>query len=43
MGLIKNGYHKSNTKVMIEVRKQLRPAQVAKLPFVPSKFYRGNK
>ena len=40
MGLIKNGYHKSGTKVGIKVRKGVRKAEVSKMPFVPSKFYR---
>lgn len=40
MGLIKNGYHKSGTKVGVKVRKGVRKAEVAKVPFVPNKFYR---
>lgn len=40
MGLIKNGYHKSGTKVGVKVRKSVRKAEVAKMPFVPNKFYR---
>lgn len=43
MALIKNGYHKKDTKVQVEVRQKLRPAQIAKLPFVPNKFYRGKQ
>lgn len=40
MGLIKNGYHKKGTKVGVKVRKGIRKAEVAKMPFVESKFYR---
>ena len=40
MGLIKNGYHKRGTKVGIEVRKNVRKAEVTKMPFVEAKFYR---
>ena len=40
MGLIKNGYHKRGTEVGIKVRKSVRKAEVAKMPFVESKFYR---
>jgi aminomethyltransferase len=40
MGLIKNGYHKRGTKVGVKVRKSVRKAEVAKMPFVENKFYR---
>jgi len=40
MGLIKNGFHKKGTKVGVKVRKGVRKAEVAKMPFVDSKFYR---
>lgn len=40
MGLIKNGYHKSGTKVGVQVRKSVRQAEVSKMPFVSNKFYR---
>ncbi|KAK5957179.1 Aminomethyltransferase, mitochondrial [Knufia fluminis] len=40
MGLIKNGYHKSGTKVGVKVRKGVRKAEVSRMPFVPNKFYR---
>jgi aminomethyltransferase len=39
-GLIKNGYHMKCTKFGIKVRKDVRKAEVAKMPFVESKFYR---
>jgi aminomethyltransferase len=41
MGLVKNGWHKKGTKVGIKVRKNVRQAEVAKMPFVENKFYRG--
>lgn len=41
MGLVKNGWHKTGTKLGIKVRKNIRQAEVAKMPFVESKFYRG--
>ena len=40
MGLIKNGFHKSGTKVGIKIRKRVSPAEVSKMPFVSNKFYR---
>lgn len=40
MGYIKNGFHKKGTKVGVKVRKGVRKAEVAKMPFVESKFYR---
>lgn len=40
MGYIKNGYHKKGTKVGLKVRKSVRKAEVAKMPFVENKFYR---
>ncbi|KIX02369.1 glycine cleavage system T protein [Rhinocladiella mackenziei CBS 650.93] len=40
MGYIKNGFHKKGTKVGIKVRKNIRQAEVAKMPFVENKFYR---
>lgn len=41
MALVKNGYHKRDTPVKVSVRNKLRDATVARMPFVPSKFYRG--
>ncbi|KAK0570252.1 Aminomethyltransferase, mitochondrial [Tilletia horrida] len=41
MALVANGSHKAGTKLKVSVRNKIREAQVAKLPFVPSKFYRG--
>ncbi|KAF8867043.1 glycine cleavage system T protein [Acephala macrosclerotiorum] len=41
MGYIKDGYHKSGTKVEVVVRGKKRKAQVTKMPFVPSKYWKG--
>ena len=41
MALVKNGYHKKDTKVLVEVRNKKREASVTRMPFVPNKFYRG--
>ncbi|KAJ9613724.1 Aminomethyltransferase, mitochondrial [Knufia peltigerae] len=40
MGYIKNGFHKKGTKVGIKIRKNVKNAEVAKMPFVENKFYR---
>ncbi|KAL9616121.1 MAG: hypothetical protein Q9160_008977 [Pyrenula sp. 1 TL-2023] len=40
IGYVKNGYHKRGTKVAVKVRKNVRKAEIAKMPFVESKFYR---
>ena len=39
MGYIKNGFHKKGTQVGIRIRKNVKKAEVAKMPFVPSKFF----
>jgi aminomethyltransferase len=41
MGLVRNGWHKKGTRLGVRVRKNVRQAEVVKLPFVESKFYRG--
>jgi aminomethyltransferase len=41
MGYIKDGFHKSGTNVDVLVRGKKRKAQVTKMPFVPSKYWRG--
>ncbi|KAK3956426.1 hypothetical protein QBC32DRAFT_331196 [Pseudoneurospora amorphoporcata] len=41
MGYIKDGQHKSGTEVEVLVRGKARPAVVAKMPFVPSKYYKS--
>ena len=37
----KDGWHKRGTEVGVRVRKGVRKAEVVKMPFVESKFYRG--
>ena len=41
MGYIKDGFHKSSTDVEIVIRGKKRKAQITKLPFVPSKYWKG--
>lgn len=41
MGYIKDGFHKSGTEVGVVVRGKTRKAQVTKMPFVPSKYWKG--
>jgi aminomethyltransferase len=41
MGYIKDGFHKSWTNVEVVVRGKKRKAQVTKMPFVPSKYWKG--
>lgn len=41
MGYVKDGFHKSGTEVGVVVRGKQRKAKVTKMPFVPSKYYRG--
>jgi aminomethyltransferase len=41
MALVNNGYHKKGTPLMAVVRGKKRKAEVVKMPFVESKFYRG--
>ena len=41
MGYIKDGFHKSGTDVEVVVRGKKRKAQVTKMPFVPSKYWKG--
>jgi aminomethyltransferase len=41
MGYIKDGFHKSGTNVEVVVRGKKRKAQVTKMPFVPSKYWKG--
>ncbi|KAL2210056.1 glycine cleavage system T protein [Sarocladium strictum] len=40
MGMIKNGSHKSGTQVAVKVRNKMIKAEITKLPFVESRFYR---
>lgn len=41
MGYIKDGFHKSGTDVEVVIRGKKRKAQVTKMPFVPSKYWKG--
>jgi aminomethyltransferase len=41
MGYIKDGLHKSGTKVGVVIRGKRRNAEVTKMPFVPSKYWKG--
>ncbi|KAL1306829.1 hypothetical protein AAFC00_005485 [Neodothiora populina] len=41
MGYIKDGMHKSGTEVGVKVRGKVRKAVVAKMPFLPSKYWKG--
>ncbi|KAF1956318.1 glycine cleavage system T protein [Byssothecium circinans] len=41
MGYIKDGMHKAGTEVQVVVRGRKRKAVVAKMPFVPSKYYKA--
>lgn len=41
MGYIKDGFHKSGTIVEVVVRGKKRKATITKMPFVPSKYWKG--
>lgn len=41
MGYINDGFHKAGTNVEVVVRGKPRKAQVTKMPFVPSKYWKG--
>lgn len=41
MAYVANGHHKKGTQLEVQVRGKRRVAEVAKMPFVESKFYRG--
>ena len=41
MAYIKDGFHKAGTDVEVMVRGKKRKAKVAKMPFVPSKYWKG--
>ena len=40
MGYIKDGMHKAGTEVDVVVRGKKRKAVVAKMPFIPSKYFK---
>ena len=41
MGYIKDGFHKSGTNVEVVVRGKKRKAQISKMPFVASRYWKG--
>jgi aminomethyltransferase len=41
MGYIKDGYHQAGTEVDVVVRGKRRKATITKMPFVPTKYWRG--
>lgn len=41
MGYIRDGMHKSGTEVGVKIRGKVRKATVAKMPFLPSKYWKG--
>lgn len=41
MGYIKTGHHQSGTEVQVVVRGKPRKATVTKMPFIPSKYWKG--
>ena len=41
MGYVKNGMHKAGTELAVEVRGKRRSATVTKMPFLPSKYWKG--
>lgn len=43
MGYIQEGYKKTGTEVELKIRDKLFKAVVAKMPFVPSKYYQKPK
>ncbi|CAG8533501.1 16335_t:CDS:2 [Funneliformis mosseae] len=40
MGYVKQGYHKSSTKLQVKVRNRMQKAQVVKMPFVPTRYHK---
>ncbi|KAI1382109.1 glycine cleavage system T protein [Hypoxylon crocopeplum] len=41
MGYVKDGLHKAGTEVQVQVRGRGRKAIITKMPFLPSKYYKG--
>lgn len=41
MGYIENAFSKKGMGVEVDVRGKRRPAQIVKMPFVETKYYRG--
>eukprot|EP00244_Chara_vulgaris_P009496 TRINITY_DN404_c0_g1_i5.p1 TRINITY_DN404_c0_g1~~TRINITY_DN404_c0_g1_i5.p1 ORF type:complete len:423 (-),score=76.97 TRINITY_DN404_c0_g1_i5:783-2051(-) len=42
MGYVKNGYHKQGTKLQVSVRGKMADSVITKMPFVPTKYYKGS-
>ncbi|PLW43829.1 hypothetical protein PCANC_05976 [Puccinia coronata f. sp. avenae] len=42
MGYVTSGHHKPGSKIQVQVRGKPRQAEVVKMPFVPSNFYRNS-
>jgi len=40
MGYVKSGYHKSSTELQVKVRNRMQKAQVVKMPFVSTRYYK---
>ena len=40
MGYVETGMHKAGTEVMLKIRNSLKPANITKMPFVESRYYR---
>jgi glycine cleavage system aminomethyltransferase T len=40
MGYVKSGYHKVSTELQVKVRNRMQKAQVVKMPFVPTRYYK---
>jgi len=40
MGYVEMGHHKNDTDVMLKIRNKMQKAQVTKMPFVESRYYR---
>lgn len=40
MGYVKSGYHKLSTELQVKVRNRMQKAQVVKMPFVPTRYYK---
>ncbi|CAI7796872.1 unnamed protein product [Closterium sp. NIES-54] len=41
MGYVKNGLHKAGTELKVNVRGKVNDAVIAKMPFVPTKYYKA--
>ena len=41
LGYVASDYSKDTTKVAVKVRNKVHEAQVTKMPFVESRYYRG--